>query len=71
MIINGNLKLAAHLGACTTILTTSGERFVGNMTKLLKNAVEIKGCVFRGQTMVTDITSQFLFVNVKSITVET
>jgi len=71
MIINGNLKLAARLGATTTLVTNSGERVVGRMMKLFKNAVEVKGCRFYGQRMVEDVTSRVLFSDCQSMTVET
>jgi hypothetical protein len=71
MTINGNMKLAAHLGATTTIVTCGGERVVGRMVKLFKNAVEISGCRFYGERMVEDVVSRFLFSDVTSITVET
>jgi len=71
MTINGNLKLAVRLGATTTVVTSSGERVVGRMMKLFKNAVEVKGCRFYGERMVEDVTSQFLFSECHSMTVET
>ena len=71
MTINGNLKLAARLGSTTTLVTNNGERVVGRMMKLFKNAVEVKGCRFYGQRMVEDVTSRFMFSECQSMTVET
>jgi hypothetical protein len=76
MTINGNLKLAVRLGATTTLVANNGERVVGRMMKLFKNAVEVKG--FREYKnndgtirMVSDVTSRFLFSECQSMTVET
>ncbi len=70
MVINGNIKLAAKYGAVTTVVLNGGERIVGRMMKLFKNAVELKGCRFYGDTMITDVTSRFNFSELKTLTVE-
>lgn len=76
MTINGNVKLAARLGATTTLVTNSGERVVGRMMKLFKNAVEVKGCRTYPNPdgthrMASDVLSRFLFSECQSMTVET